>query len=121
MYIRNIYNKPKNFISSSLNPVSLTEPDDSLTVKDLFIRYMDGSLERSKRALERKQEFDGYNPELDMDLGPEDGLDLYERYYTDEPEKEVKEKETNVDDSNKDPEPDLEPPAESVTDSKGSD
>lgn len=103
MYIRNIYNKPRNFLDSSLNPVSLTEPDDSLTVKDLFQRYMDGSLERSKRALERKQEFDGYNPELEMDLGPEDGIDLYERCYVEESEKEEKKEETKVDDSDSDP------------------
>lgn len=106
MYIRNIYKKPQNFVESDLNPISLTEPDDSLSVKDLFARYMDGSLEREKRALERKQEFDGYNPELDADLGPEDGIDLYERYHVDESEETGKKEETKVDDSNSSPDSD---------------
>lgn len=120
MYIRNIYNKPKNFTDSNLNPVSLTEPDDSLTVKELFQRYMDGSLERSKRALERKQEFDGYNPELDMELSPEDGIDLYERYYTDESEIGNKEKASEDAVSNSDPAPSSEEVTNSASDSEAS-
>lgn len=66
-----------NSTESFHNPVSLTIPDDSLTVKELFQRYQSGALERNKQSLLRQLEYDGWNPDI---IGPDEPEDIIDKY-----------------------------------------
>lgn len=77
--IRNIYSdKVINKVESFHSPVSLTIPDDALSVKELFERYQTGALERSRAQLQRQLEYQGINPDFDEYDGSEDLIDKYE-------------------------------------------
>lgn len=78
MQIRNIYTNPFNQVESSLNPVSMTLPDDSLSVTELFQKYVEGTLDRERASLSRRIEFDGYDPDIDGPSEPEDLIDVVE-------------------------------------------
>ncbi|UPW40878.1 hypothetical protein [Sigmofec virus UA08Rod_6396] len=81
--IRNIYTTAfdkMNCTDSFLNPVSLTIPDDSLSVQELFQRHVAGILDRDKALLERKLKFDGWNPGFEDWDDTEESSDIVEAY-----------------------------------------
>lgn len=68
-----------NNLESFHNPVSLTIPDDALSVKELFQRYTEGTLERQRAQMERRLEFDSYNSS-DLDFNTPEDADIIDRY-----------------------------------------
>lgn len=107
--IRNIYTTPidqMNHTESFHNPVSMTIPDDSLSVRELFQRYAEGALERSRAQLERRLEYDTYNSS-DLDFSTSEDSDIIDRYENNWDESFVDPKH-----SKSDPEPDPEPAPE---------
>ena len=69
-----------NRTASHLNPVSLTVPDQSLSIKELFQKYVDGTIDAIARQKARKAEYDAYG---DQKLSPDDyvpDMDAIEAY-----------------------------------------
>lgn len=73
-----------NRTASHLNPVSLTVPDQSLSIKELFQKYVDGTIDVIARQKARKAEYDAYgNQELSPDdyVPDMDAIEAYEAAY----------------------------------------
>lgn len=89
MMIRRIHaDNPVNNVSESLSKVSLTVPDDSLTVKELFEKYVTGTINKEEiLALRRQAVYDGDNPSF-SDYTPD--LDANEAYEISEHLKDLK-------------------------------
>ena len=69
-----------NRTASHLNPVSLTIPDQSLSIHELFEKYVDGTIDVIARQKARKAEYDAYG---DQELSPDDyipDMDAIEAY-----------------------------------------
>lgn len=69
-----------NRTASHLNPVSLTVPDQSLSIKELFQKYVDGTIDVIARQKARKAEYDAYG---NQNLSPDDyvpDMDAIEAY-----------------------------------------
>lgn len=69
-----------NRTASHLNPVSLTVPDQSLSIKELFQKYVDGTIDVIARQKARKAEYDAYG---EQNLSPDDyvpDMDAIEAY-----------------------------------------
>lgn len=69
-----------NRTASHLNPVSLTVPDQSLSIKELFQKYVDGTIDIIARQKARKAEYDAYG---NQNLSPDDyvpDMDAIEAY-----------------------------------------
>ncbi|UCS96048.1 MAG: hypothetical protein [Microviridae sp.] len=79
-YIRDRFN-PVNNLFDHMRKTSLTVPNDSLTIEELFLKYTDGTLDIEKLAIERKALYDGENPSFD-DYNPDlDAVQAYEAAY----------------------------------------
>lgn len=73
-----------NRTASHLNPVSLTVPDQSLSIKELFQKYIDGTIDVIARQKARKAEYDAYgNQNLTPDdyVPDMDAIEAYEAAY----------------------------------------
>lgn len=79
-YIRDRF-KPVNNLFDHMRKTSLTIPNDSLTIEELFLKYTDGTLDIEKLAIERKALYDGEDPSFD-DYNPDfDAVQAYEAAY----------------------------------------
>ena len=80
VYSPNVDPSDLNRTASHLNPVSLTVPDQSLRIKELFQKYVHGTIDVIARQKARKAEYDAYGSQ---NLSPDDyvpDMDAIEAY-----------------------------------------
>ncbi|QCS37076.1 hypothetical protein [Tortoise microvirus 49] len=67
-----------NTMDDHLRKTSMTVPDDSLSIRELYERYVTGALDQSLAMSNARAEYDGENPDFDDYTPSLDAVSAYE-------------------------------------------